>query len=432
MTLSISDRSPTQAEFESLFVNNVDLDQLRAGLNRFNPIHTMGMADMEIRHSAILGWLLDPQETHGLRDGFLRAFLGAALSGYDGSSRPTALEVSQSDLSAAEVRREWRHIDLLVICPRQRWVFVIENKFNSTQREGQLRGYRELASETFAGSQIRGVFLTLNEEEPKDSSFVTVRYEDICDLLPRFIEGRAHPLSSEVETFMRHYLNTLLEATNLSEHQRKLEQLAKELYRDHRKVLDFIVEHGTATDLAVATEAAFGAEMNRGDIAEIADRRFVFGGLGKRDVSFLPQSWYDALGGNGTDWDGCGGWWMGFPVVTWFRLLPSGDKGGGRIKLSAEVGPLRDHDMRADLIGRIRTAAKTNALRGISFRSDAAERGRMYSNFFTKNFFPVDDIQDAEKLAEAMRKALVKFQPEFDAVGDVLTEFVEVHGAGKR
>ena len=66
---------PTLDDLEKLFVNNSDLDAIRSHLSRFNPIKTMGMERMEIRHSAILGWLLSPQETHGLGDTFLKAFL---------------------------------------------------------------------------------------------------------------------------------------------------------------------------------------------------------------------------------------------------------------------------------------------------------------------------------------------------------------------
>ena len=109
-----------QDELESLFVNNPGLDRLRAYLGRFNPIKTMGMEHMEIRHSAILSWLLNPQETHGLGDSFLKAFVSEALCGIDGQEKPSALDVYQADMMDAEIRREWRHIDLLVLSPRNR------------------------------------------------------------------------------------------------------------------------------------------------------------------------------------------------------------------------------------------------------------------------------------------------------------------------
>ena len=64
---------------ERLLINNDQLQELQAYLDRFNPIKVMGMESMEIRHSAILAWLLDPVETHGLGDYFLKAFLSQVL-----------------------------------------------------------------------------------------------------------------------------------------------------------------------------------------------------------------------------------------------------------------------------------------------------------------------------------------------------------------
>ncbi|MFK7867447.1 MAG: PD-(D/E)XK nuclease family protein, partial [Alphaproteobacteria bacterium] len=62
---------PNVNEIENLFINNADFSTLNAQLNRFNPIKIMKMESMEIRHSAILAWLLDPNENHGLGDHFL-------------------------------------------------------------------------------------------------------------------------------------------------------------------------------------------------------------------------------------------------------------------------------------------------------------------------------------------------------------------------
>lgn len=58
---------PTQDELERIFVNNPDFVQIESYLNRFKPIRVMGTKRMEIRHSTILAWLLNPTDTHGLR-----------------------------------------------------------------------------------------------------------------------------------------------------------------------------------------------------------------------------------------------------------------------------------------------------------------------------------------------------------------------------
>ncbi len=208
---------PSLDDLESLFVNNADLDAIRSHLSRFNPIKTMGMERMEIRHSAILGWLLSPQETHGLGDAFLKAFLAQALRGHDSALHPSALEVSQADMMNAEVRREWRHIDLLVLSPRNGWVFVIENKFDSGQHGNQLKRYMDVVTTSFMGSEtykhLRGIFLTLWEEEPEDDRYAPVEYATICELLEQIALSGRIPLSSEVGTFLRHYLEVIKEAT---------------------------------------------------------------------------------------------------------------------------------------------------------------------------------------------------------------------------
>lgn len=44
---------------------------------RFNPFDVLRYADYEIRHSNVLAWLLQPNETHGIGDAFIRAFTTA-------------------------------------------------------------------------------------------------------------------------------------------------------------------------------------------------------------------------------------------------------------------------------------------------------------------------------------------------------------------
>src|SRR5688572_3748225 len=115
---------PSYDEMEALFVNNDELQKIEAYLNRFNPIKVMKMVGMEIRHSAILAWLLNPKETHGLGDHFLRAFLSEAIKG-DSGNRPNALQISQSDMRDADVRSEWNNIDIFILSPQNRWAFIV-------------------------------------------------------------------------------------------------------------------------------------------------------------------------------------------------------------------------------------------------------------------------------------------------------------------
>lgn len=419
---------PSLDDFESLFVNNSDLDTIRAHLGRFNPIKTMGMERMEIRHSAILGWLLSPQETHGLGDTFLKAFLAHALRGHDSTLSPSALKVSQADMMDAEVRREWRHIDLLVLSPQNGWVFIIENKFNSSQHGNQLKRYMDVVSSSLMDGDtyrdLRGIFLTLWEEEADDTRYAPIEYATICELLGQSALSGRVPLAPEVEQFLRHYLDVIKEATGMSDEQEELEKLARQLYRDHRRVLDFVVEHGKSTDFIIACEAAFGEELEYGDTAEIGKQSFIFNHSDANTFSFMPKSWYEAFGEDQFYWHGCENWWAGFPIIMWLQLTSDADGGSGQIRLYAEVGPLSDHDFRRELIEEIKDVANKKGLGRIGFQRGASDEGKKYSKFLKKNFFAVDDVQDHDQIANAIKKALKSFQPEIEAVASVLPRFL--------
>lgn len=422
---------PSLGDLESLFVNNADLDEIRSHLSRFNPIKTMGMERMEIRHSAILGWLLSPQETHGLGDAFLKAFLAQALRGHDSALHPSALEVSQADMMNAEVRREWRHIDLLVLSPSNGWVFVIENKFDSGQHGNQLKRYMDVVTTSFMGSEtykhLRGIFLTLWEEEPEDDRYAPVEHATICELLEQIALSGRIPLSSEVDTFLRHYLEVIKEATGMSNDQKDMEKLARQLYRDHRRVLDFVVEHGKRTDFVIACESVFGEDLEYGDHFKVGKQKFVFNHGDGQVVSFLPESWFNELGEDELYWYGCENWWAKFPVIMWLQLTSDTNGGGGQLRLYTEVGPLSDHDFRRELIEAIAGVAKTKNLKRIGFQRGAADEGKKYSKFFKKNSVTIEDVHDHDQIGNAIKKLLKSFQPEIEAVATVLPNF-KSHG----
>jgi hypothetical protein len=430
------DRTPSVAEFESLFINNADLSRIGAYLKRFNPIKTMGMQHMEIRHSAILGWLLDPQESHGLGDQFLKAFLTAALR--DGTGKHSALramQISQADLMDAEVRREWRSIDLLVISRSNNWVFIIENKFHSKQHGNQLTAYYETVESIFGQRNkanalpldIHGVFLVLHDEEAQDSRYANLQYSDVLMLLKKSVDDQVRPLSTEVKVFIQHYVEIIEEATDMDDAKNEMVKLARQLYRDHKKVLDFVVEQGTGNDFSFACETVFGTNLEVYKEVGIAGSRFIYNHTAAAVISFLPKSWYDAFGGDQYYWHGCEDWWAGFPVICWLQLFPRGDKSEAQLRLFAEVGPLVDHGFRSGLINAIIDAAASKGLRNVSFQRTATNEGKKFSKFLGKNSLTIEDANDAEEIAAGMEVLLKRFQPVFDGLANAMGQFLE-HG----
>lgn len=419
---------PSIRAFEDLFINNPDLDAIRAHLARFNPIKIMGMEGMEIRHSAILAWLMDPQQTHGLGDSFLRAFLSEAARGVEIGAGPSALDIAQADLMDAEVRREWRNIDILVLSQQNGWVFVIENKFHSSQHSNQLQRYMDLVEEALLDGetyrQALGVFLTLWDEEPEDARYAPINYSAICTLLEQQAFSGNVPLAPEVETFLRHYHDIILEATGMNEERTKLEALARQLYREHKRVLDFVIEHGKSTDFMLACDDVFGENISFPQEVEIDGATFIYSNRDAAAVSFLPKAWFECLYDKQFSWPGCERWWAGLPLISWMHLTANADGKGGQIRLYAEVGPLTPHSDRKKLIDAIaEEGGRENSLR-IAFQRGATDEGRKFSKFLKRGVFPVDDVYDNDKIADAMRKALKSFMKEFDAIADVLQRVI--------
>lgn len=428
-------QAPTKTELENLFINNDDFEAITAHLNRFNPIRVMRMEHMEIRHSAILAWLLDPNENHGLGDAFLRAFLAEALKGEKGA-KLDALEVFQADFSEAEVRREWKNIDIFVSITfpalegqqSKHLAFVIENKVHSSQGKTQLADYIEVAARSLGGAaehpKIQGIFLTLHEEEPNEearSDYVCVGYDHIYGLLSSLLAIKSSQIGPRVKEFMEQYLEVVGEMTGQDDTQDGLKTKAKDLYRAHKKAIDFIVEHGASSDFAMAVQSVFDEAS---DLATVGNHEFRKWELKTDRIVCVPQAWEKEMSRVSRSWRGCENWGDGYPLTIWFRLDKMQDGVKGKLRMVGEVGPIADFQARRELVELIEAIGKSDPKMGISFSKTAAIEGTKYSRFFKGNVLEVSDTGDSEKIAEAMRKLMTKFGSEISAIANILPSFV--------
>lgn len=202
----------------------------------------------------------------------------------------------------------------------------------------------------------------------------------------------------------------------------EIEGLARQLYRSHRKVLDFIMEYGATTDFVLAVESAFGENLDYGDDFVIDDRTFMFSGHNNYQVSFLPRRWVENLG---TDlkWEGCETWWARYPLICWLELREDGDSGSGRLMLFAEVGPLRDYELRKDLIERIDEASKADGTKLVGFQKGSTQQGKKYSRFFKNNGVHISDTQNIEELEKAINTLVKRFDPVFEVLAPSVSDF---------
>ena len=227
---------------KSFIDDNEDLERLESILDRFNIFESLGLVRQEIRHSAFLRWLLDPSETHGLGDYWLRQFLRKVIkTSEDGpGATPSLFDLDGWDLTEAEVRKEWRNIDLLILDSRNEFVCVIENKVDASEAKGQLQRYRVIVEHEFGGYKRAYVFLTKYGEKPSDKAYIRIGYKDIVFVIENALGRRESQINNEIKLFVQHYLDMV--RRRIVEDS-ELQELCRKLYKNHRRALDLIFEH---------------------------------------------------------------------------------------------------------------------------------------------------------------------------------------------
>ncbi len=155
-----------------------------------NLFEVMHLAGHELRHSDFLRWLLNPRASHGLADSFLRYFLHLIRS-----TANLPEDFGEGDWADLEVRREFEHIDLLLMSENQRLAIVVENKVFARERPGQIADYQCTVQRHFEHDRLILVFLDMLGRRSSESTAVNLSY---ADLLPFFDESLCgNPLSPD-------------------------------------------------------------------------------------------------------------------------------------------------------------------------------------------------------------------------------------------
>lgn len=213
-------------------VNDADFQKLESEFSTFCPFEAMGVVGAEIRHSNFLAYLLNPFRPHGFGTAILEAFVSGTLR--DSSN-------IVSDLGNAEIRREWRNIDLLIVLPNARRIIAVELKIDATQSADQLERYRRIVEAhwpTSAGWQHNLIFLTKNDEIPNDRTWVTYRLHDLINQLDR-VAGNSSSENAQGLEALRAYTR-MLRRHHLGDE--VLEEAAQRLWAKHGDALAFLMD----------------------------------------------------------------------------------------------------------------------------------------------------------------------------------------------
>jgi hypothetical protein len=177
----------------------------RPDFQTVNLLEVFGISRKEKTHSRFLGWLLDPQKSHGLGTAFLDSFLRLA--------QRTCGREFEADLSDVKVKLErgtGRGVpDITVI--GLNFLCIVENKLLAAEGQDQTRRYADAAEEEACKGGILPahlllVFLSPTGRPPKDGRFHALAYPPLLQLLEDLLNRDVPPI---VEMAIRQFVFNL-------------------------------------------------------------------------------------------------------------------------------------------------------------------------------------------------------------------------------
>ena len=250
-----------------------EFDRLNLGLRSPNIFQILRITKNEIRHSNFLAWLLDPNQSHELGGIFLKIFLREVFSS-DKFEEIDQVDVEGLDLTKVQIKREWEHIDLLI--ELENITVCIENKVLSKEHGNQLTRYKETVNSYYPHTRKIFVYLTPDgtDSEYEVDSYEPISYGFVVESLDRIIAVYGESLDQQVATYIRDYITTIKRELVGTD---KLSEKANKIYRNHKDLFDFILEH----------KSDEVDDLRKIMVTELSSRNWILGSESKTYVRFL-------------------------------------------------------------------------------------------------------------------------------------------------
>jgi hypothetical protein len=161
---------------------------------QFDLFEVLGRSRLELAHSSFLAWLLNPLESHGLDDAFLREFM--RKSGI--MKMPSTVNLTVTPEFSFSDGRFDIHVQ------GNRWCLVVENKVDAALLDDQYDKYKNYCERLgISGHQAWLVYVTPRKRPP---SGYWLSYRDICQILEQLLETLSppHAARTAIEQFCVH------------------------------------------------------------------------------------------------------------------------------------------------------------------------------------------------------------------------------------
>lgn len=229
------------------FDNEITKPLIKAGFDKYNIFDILNINRQELRHSDFLAFLFDPNKSGEIGRQFLKSFL--ALLAKEVNSDIDFYTMLYGNIENVDVSREVfvkdGRIDILIDLEiskdkTEKIIIAIENKVDSEEHGNQLTNYEDfLFSAKY--SKHKKIMLLLSPKKiapKKDNNWKAIDYFLIYQALDRVgIEDA----DTTIKTLINDYKQKIRREFEMDIND-ELKQQAIEIYKNNRKIFDFIYE----------------------------------------------------------------------------------------------------------------------------------------------------------------------------------------------
>lgn len=214
------------------------LDNWKDDVNIFDVLR---VTNIEIRHSNILAWLLDPNENHGIGDSFIKEFITKIVQRCS-DDRCNPFDVLLQDFYTYQVYREANNMDIVLLSKEERTAIIIENKIWSGESSHQLNKYLEQSRREYRDcNYILYVFLTpKGYDSSNPEKWISLPYEDVINALENAVKEKR--IAPEVSLIVQNYIS-IVRKKIMKERDEALLRICNDIYNKHRTALRLIFEN---------------------------------------------------------------------------------------------------------------------------------------------------------------------------------------------
>ena len=181
---------------------NLEKKLVTQSSKKSNIFEILKIKNMEIRHSNFLGWLLDPEESHNLKNEFLKGFVQEGIN----KNKYTEITVDIDLIDSVKIEREYEDIDLLI--ESHNVVFCIENKIFSNEHSDQLKKYKKIIQKEFPNKEKVFIYLTPSGKPSQQETelYLPISYSVVLEVLKHL---NIKKIDKNAQIYILDYIATL-------------------------------------------------------------------------------------------------------------------------------------------------------------------------------------------------------------------------------